>query len=102
VNVQQVALVVEQAETRGNPWQRRGCHIGAMQVCWRWSRYPALLLWVPAINRAEGQRLLEHWLRRADGDWRRAIAAYRCGNAGLRLRCGVEYSRWVLRRGRDE
>lgn len=96
--LEQVAVVVEMAETRGNPWQRNGCHIGAMQICHRFSTVPlpALLLWVPPINRIEGRRMLQYWLGRAGGDWRRAISAYRCGNAGLRLRCGQVYTNWVF------
>jgi soluble lytic murein transglycosylase-like protein len=88
---------VERVESRGNPWavSRSGC-IGVMQVCPHWSPVPWPLLFVPQINRAEAARQLAYWHKRAHS-WRRAVAAYRCGNAGLRGRCGRVYASLILR-----
>jgi len=92
---------VTHAESRGT-WSavsRAGC-VGVMQVCPRWAEVPRWALFLPAVNRLEGARLLAYWHRRAHGDWQLALAAYRCGNAGLRGRCGVVYARGVLARMR--
>lgn len=92
---------VEWQESRGRPdvVSPSGC-VGLLQVCPRWSQYTAEQLRDPLINRLEGARLLSHWHRRAQGDWPRALAAYRCGNRGLRGECGDIYARRVLARAR--
>lgn len=92
---------VEYAESRHNPFvvSRAGC-VGLMQVCPQYSQLPRSLLFLPAINRAEGCRMLAYWRKRAHGDWHKALAAYRCGNAGLRERCGNGYARRILARAR--
>lgn len=97
--LEQVATAVEHAESRGNWLARNGSHIGLMQIGSRWSQWPTVLLYLPAVNRWEGRRLLRYWHGRAGGDWVRAVAAYRCGNGGLRLRCGKVYALAVLARG---
>ena len=93
-----LVAAVEHAESRG-VWSVKspaGC-VGLMQICPRWSPVrPRWLLWLPPVNRIEGARQLAHWHRRAHGDWSRAIAAYRCGNRGLRGKCGRVYARLVL------
>ena len=93
-----VAAAVEVVESRGAWWakSKSGC-IGMMQVCPKWSVYPRAWLYHPDLNRMEGRRLLTYWYGRA-GDWRRALAAYRCGNNGLRGTCGQDYARAVLLR----
>ena len=91
-----VATAVERAESGGDWLARNGSHVGLMQVGTRWSAWPTVLLYLPTVNRWEGRRLLRYWHRRAGGDWLRAVAAYRCGNAGLQLKCGATYARAVL------
>jgi soluble lytic murein transglycosylase-like protein len=88
---------VVRVESRGDALavSRSAC-IGLMQVCPRWSMAPRVALFVPLFNRAEGVRLLRYWHRRAHGSWRRALAGYRCGNAGLRGKCGRAYAAAVL------
>jgi len=89
---------VEHIESRG-AWTAKssaGC-IGVMQVCPRFSPVkPNWLLWIPVINRAAGAHALSYWHKRAHGNWSLALAAYNCGNAGLRGRCGRGYARRVL------
>lgn len=97
MDIYAVAALVEHAESRGEWYAKNGCHRGVMQVCTRWSRYPASWLWVPALNREEGRRLLAYWHRRAGGDWHRAVAAYRCGWGGLTGKCGARYAAEVLK-----
>ena len=92
---------VTHAESRG-AWSavsRAGC-VGIMQVCPRWAEVPRWALFVPPVNRLEGARLLAYWHHRARGDWQLALAAYRCGNAGLRGKCGQAYARAVEARRR--
>ena len=88
---------VEYVESGHKPFvvSRAGC-VGLMQVCPRYSQVPRLLLFIPAINRAEGCKMLAYWHKRARGNWARALAGYRCGNAGLRGECGKAYARQVL------
>lgn len=92
---------VEHIESRGDPAavSASGC-VGLLQVCPQWSRYTAAQLRDPTINRLEGARMLRYWHRRAHGDWSRALAAYQCGNGGLRGTCGRGYARRVLARMR--
>lgn len=88
---------VEWQESRGNPAavSASGC-IGLLQVCPRYSHYTAAQLRDPSINRMEGARMLRYWHNRARGNWTLALAAYRCGNRGLRGTCGQGYARLVL------
>lgn len=92
---------VTYAESRG-AWfavSRAGC-VGVMQVCPRWAEVPRWALFLPPVNRLEGARLLAYWHRRAHGDWQLALAGYKCGNRGLRGRCGQAYARAVEARRR--
>lgn len=98
LTVATVAIAVEQVESEGQWWveSKAGC-VGLMQVCPKWSTRTRAELFDPAVNRAEGQRMLEYWLTRSHQNWRRALASYNCGNAGLRGKCGKGYARKVLR-----
>lgn len=96
MTIDTVAAAVEQVESRGEWWAQRGCHRGVMQVCTRWSKLPSARLWIPDDNRREGKRLLAYWYRHSGHDWAYALAAYRCGWAGLRGECGHGYARKVL------
>ena len=71
-----------------------------MQVCPKWSKYKKAELLVPEINRMEGERLLKYWLGRSGQNMKKALAAYNCGNAGLKLKCGVGYANIVLAKAR--
>lgn len=97
MNIDTVAAAVEQVESGGQWYAERGCYRGVMQICTRWAHVPPAQLWIPEVNRSEGKRLLRYWLRKADGDWSRGIAAYNCGWGGLARSCGVGYARKVLR-----
>lgn len=92
---------IAHVESRGNPWavSHSGC-VGLLQVCPRWSPLPRWALFVPMINRAEAARQLAYWHGKAHGNWRRALASYRCGWRGLRGECGNAYARAVLARAR--
>lgn len=96
MNIDTVAAAVEQVESRGEWWAQRGCHRGVMQVCTRWSKLDPARLWIPDDNRCEGRRLLAYWYRKGGHSWAFALAAYRCGWAGLRGQCGTGYARKVL------
>lgn len=98
MHIDTVAAAVEQVESRGNPRAVRGCYRGLMQVCTRWAHCTPDELWDPDINRREGKRILGYWLKKAKGDWAFALAAYNCGWAGLRGKCGTGYARRVLGR----
>lgn len=93
---------VEHFESGGNPAavSASGC-VGLLQICPRWSSYTAEQLRDPTINRFEGARMLRYWHRRARGDWRLALAGFRCGNAGLRGECGDTYADRILARARQ-
>lgn len=95
-----VAAVIH-LESRGNPdvVSRDGC-VGLMQVHPRWTKYSAEQLKDPAVNRQEGTRLLKYWLRRAHGNWPRALAAYNCGWRGLEGKCGTGYAQRVCQLAR--
>lgn len=103
LDVAAVVYAVETVESGGRWWEesRSGC-VGVMQVCPRWSLRSRAELFDPTVNRVEGQRILEYWLKRARGNWHRALAGYNCGNAGLRGECGGGYARRVLRLARLE
>ena len=98
--VEVVAFAVEQIESGGRWWVENGKCVGVMQINPKWSICTRAELFDPNVNRAEGKRLLLYWLRRAHGKWSRALAAYNCGNAGLRGECGGGYARRVLRLAR--
>lgn len=70
--------------------------IGAFQLCSRFSAIPAPLAFVPHFARREAARQLRAWQARAGGRLAPALAAYRCGLAGLRGRCGARYAAAVL------
>lgn len=94
----EIVAAVERIESHGVWWtvSHSGC-IGVMQVCPQYSHAPWPLLFLPPVNRYYGARELRYWHRRAHGDWSLALAAYRCGNAGLRGECGTAYADTVLR-----
>ena len=88
---------IEYHESRGS-WtavSKSGC-VGVMQIMPKYSKVPRPLLFIGPINRLEGARHLRYWHRRANGDWRLAIAAYGCGNAGLRGECGQQYAQDII------
>ena len=96
-----ILKAVEQQES-GGKWlivSSGGC-VGVMQILPRYSRVPRSLLFIGPINRLEGARHLMGWYRSARGDWRRALAAYNCGYAGLGGKCGTGYAASVLRRAK--
>ena len=92
-----IRAAVEYVESNGNPCavSSSGC-IGLMQVCPRWSLVSRDQLFDQDINRFEGVRILADNLYAAHGNWRRALAGYRCGGRGLRGKCGSVYARRVL------
>jgi soluble lytic murein transglycosylase-like protein len=100
IAVEQVAAAVEHVESRGHWYAKRGGCLGVMQVCPQWAHVPRAWLWLPEVNRAEGQRLLIYWLGKAHGHWLPALAAYNCGWNGLTGKCGTRYARRVMLRVR--
>lgn len=91
---------VRWAESRGR-WlvrSRSGRHHGPYQVGEAWAELPVVLLYVEPLGRAEADRLIRRWLRRSGGQLAPAMAAYRCGNGGLRGECGRAYAAAVLER----
>ena len=88
-----LACAIEHVESRGNTWavSPAGAR-GLRQVMPSVARVPALLLHVPVIGRAEGDRVLSRWLRRCRGELRCALRAYNCGNKGIVGKCGVAYA----------
>lgn len=102
ITLASVAVAVEQVESGGQWWveSRSGC-VGVMQVCPRWSTRTRAELFDPNVNREEGRKALAYWLTRSHGNWHRALAGYRCGNAGLRGLCGRSYARAVWRLASD-
>ena len=98
VSAAAIAIAIEHVESRGQWWvvSGSGC-VGVMQVCPQWSKYPKAWLLNPAINREEGNRILNYWYTRAHHNWHAAIAAYRCGNGGLTGKCGSYYANRVLK-----
>lgn len=90
---------IEFQESRSNIFVRNnGTCIGLMQVDYRYSKASKDMLRIPLVNRVVGVRALKNWKKRANGDIRKALAAYNCGNAGLRDKCGLRYSLTVLNR----
>lgn len=91
---------VRWAESRGFWFARspKGLHVGAYQAAVRFAHLRAPLLYLEPLARLECRRHLRVRLRQSGGDLRLALAAYRCGNAGLRGRCGTPYADAVLRR----
>lgn len=88
---------VQAVESRGNQFaiSSEGC-LGLYQICPRYTPLPRWALFVPALSRAEAARQLTLWRKRARGDTTTALAAYNCGNAGLRGVCGKGYATLVL------
>lgn len=88
-------------ESRGDTMAHNACCSGLMQVSRRYSHWPSWALHVPAINRAEGVRILRRWRRRCRGDIECALRAYATGNRALRdPQHGRPYARAVLGRVR--
>lgn len=94
---------VEHAESRGRWWAvGAGARcLGPFQLCHQFARLPWPLLFVRPLARIEAGRQLDGWIAAADGQLAPALAAYRCGWAGLRGRCGVRYAAAVLRRAAE-
>jgi soluble lytic murein transglycosylase-like protein len=98
-----LVAAITHVESRGSTWAVSPSNArGLMQVVPDWSPYPASLLHIPAVNRAEGCRIYKRWLVRAQNRCRwerantptsrcnpgnRALQAYSGGVAGLRNRC---------------
>lgn len=97
MDVPAIVYAVEQVESGGRWWVELGGCVGVMQINPRWSKHTRAELFNPDLNRAEGERILKVWLKRSGGNWRRALAAYNCGNEGLRGKCGGGYAATVLR-----
>ena len=72
--------------------------MGLYQINPRYTPLPKWALFVPALARAEAARQLYLWRKRAKGDTTAALAAYNCGNAGLRNVCGRAYAIRVFSR----
>lgn len=90
---------ITHVESRGNPLADNACCRGLMQVSRRYARVPAWALYVPAINRLEGWRILTRWRRRCGGDTECALRAYATGNRALTdATHGRPYAVAVLRR----
>ena len=95
----ELIAAITHVESRGNPLARNACCSGLMQVSRRFARVPEWALYVPAINRAEGWRILTRWRRRCRGDLTCALRAYATGNRALREPAhGRPYAVAVLRR----
>lgn len=60
---------------------------GVMQVTDSLSPYTCKQLTQPMIGYLEGARFLKYWIDRANGDQRRGLDAYACGNTGLTSGC---------------
>jgi len=100
-----LACAIEHVESRGSTWavSPAGAR-GLRQVMPNVARVPRWLLHVPAIGRAEGDRVLARWMHRcgrkrgARSQLRCALRAYACGNRGLRGGYCAGYADAVLRR----
>ena len=80
-----LACAIEHVESRGNTWAISPVGArGLRQVMPHVTRWPAWLLHVPIVGRAEGDRVLGRWLARCGGRQRCALRAYACGNRALR------------------
>ena len=87
---------IEFQESRGNIFVKSNKYCtGLMQIDYRYSPVPRPLLKIPYLNRIVGTRAIRYWKRRS-GDMKLALAAYNCGNAGLKGACGVGYANSVL------
>jgi len=96
-----IRAAVEYVESRSDPLAVSSCGcVGLMQVCPRWAIVPQQELFDQDTNRMEGARILAYWHKRANGNWRKALAGYRCGNGGLKGKCGRKYAAHVLRLAR--
>ena len=97
----ELLAAITHVESRGNPLARNACCSGLMQVSRRYARVVEPLLYVPAINRLEGWRILTRWRRRCGGRLECALRAYATGNRALRdPQHGRPYALAVLRRVR--
>lgn len=96
MDVAAIVYAIEQVESGGRWWVQNGGCVGVMQVNPRWSVLTRAQLLDPNANRAEGERLLKVWLKQSGGNLRRALAAYNCGNNGLKGKCGGGYAAHVL------
>ena len=89
---------IEYQESRGNIFVKSNTYCtGVMQIDYRYSPVPRQLLRIPYINRIVGTRAIRYWKRRS-GNMKLALAAYNCGNAGLKGKCGIGYANSVLGR----
>lgn len=100
-----IEWAIEYSESRGVATCRNGPTWGVWQVDHHYAshvtrRHPHLLF-LPAIGRAEGRRMMHYWLRKSRGDMRRALAAYQCGYGGLSGKCGQAYASTVLGRAKN-
>jgi hypothetical protein len=94
---QAIVRAIEEVESKGQWWviSKGGC-VGVMQICPKWSKYKRRDLLNPIINRMEGERMLTYWLGRSGQNMRKALAAYNCGNGGLKGKCGASYAIKVI------
>lgn len=87
---------IEYAESRGEPWTKRGGCMGVWQVNPAYAsplvRKAPALLYDPDVGRAEGRRALRGWLKPCGGEMTCALRGYRCGWAGVRGECGSRYA----------
>lgn len=87
---------VEYKESKGNILVRNNNHCtGLMQVDHRYTPVHRSLLRVPFINRVVGVKAIRKWKSRR-GDIKLALAAYNCGNKGLKGICGIGYAKSVM------
>ena len=93
----QLLDAVQAVESSGNQFaiSSEGC-LGLYQICPRYTPLPRWALFVPVFARAEAARHLALWHKRTRGYTPKALAAYNCGNAGLRGVCGIGYAKLVL------
>jgi hypothetical protein len=100
-----IEWALEYTESGGVPTAKSGPYMGLWQVDPRWASRPVRndpsLLYIPAVARNEGRRLLHYWLGKSRGDMARALAAYQCGYGGLSGKCGKAYSVKVMRRAKE-
>ena len=87
---------IEQAESGGDPWVKRGACRGLWQVDYRYAsplvRKSPALLYVPQTALEEGRRALAGWVRACGGDLTCGLRGFRCGWAGVRGECGSKYA----------
>lgn len=97
-----IEWAIEYTESRGNPKVKNGPTMGLWQVDWHYASRPVRndpsLLYLPAVARNEGRRMLWYWHGKCRGDMSCALAAYNCGYGGISGKCGRGYAKTVLRR----